>query len=111
MDATRFGPAGTKYCALCAKAGLDTPSEWYRSSQLDYCTFHYWLIRGRVEPHGYPLEEYLAGSQRFAFRASLPSEADCRAMLMGQSAKAGPSRPVIGIEGRGRLLAWKGKAP
>ena len=69
-----------RFCSLCAVSGIVTPSECYHATRLDYCTFHYWLVRGRVGSHGYSLEDYVNWSKKFSFRVSLPSKADCARM-------------------------------
>ncbi|MDG6945801.1 MAG: hypothetical protein JRM91_03955 [Nitrososphaerota archaeon] len=69
-----------RFCSLCAVSGVVTPSEFYHATRLDYCTFHYWLVRGRVGSHGYSLEDYVNSSKKFSFWVSLPSKADCERM-------------------------------
>ncbi len=81
-DPRHSGPKARqpRFCSLCAASGVVTPSEWYHATQLEYCTFHYWLMRGRVGSHACSLEDYANASKRFAFRVSLPSRADCEMM-------------------------------
>ncbi len=70
----------TRFCSLCGASGVITPAERYRSLQLRYCTFHYWLVHGRVGPEEYSLEDYVSASKNFAFVTSLPSTEDCERM-------------------------------
>ena len=69
----------TQFCTICAASGVATPAERYKGTPLKYCTFHYWLIRGRVGPDGYSLEDYVQSS-KVTFTTSLPSKADCERM-------------------------------
>lgn len=58
-----------------------TPVEKYRTMPLEYCTFHYWLMRGRFGgKREYSLEEYVNGSQLHSFIISLPPDEAMRAM-------------------------------
>ena len=61
-----------RYCPTCLKSDVHTPVERYHDHQLELCTYHYWLIRGRIGGH-YTLEAYASASQHNSFRASLPS--------------------------------------
>jgi hypothetical protein len=69
----------TKYCPECLKFEIHTPAEWYRNVQNDFCTYHYWIIRGRdgggpsLPPVRFSLESYVEGSKLHGFRTSLPS--------------------------------------
>ena len=94
-DSRHPGPKARqpRFCSLCAVSGVVTPSEWYHATQLEYCTFHYWLMRGRVGNHGYSLEDYANASKRFSFRVSLPSRADCEGMQKEDDGKR--SKPAI----------------
>lgn len=62
-----------KYCPTCLKSNIHTAVEWYRNTQLDFCSYHYWLMRGR-DGSGvtYSLELYIEASKLHAFRTSLP---------------------------------------
>ena len=88
-----------KFCALCAAAGVKTPSEQYRNIELDYCTFHYWLIHGRYgSGREYSLEEYVNASRKFAFRISLPSQADrTRMQDEHRGVSGGASKPTVNV--------------
>ena len=58
-----------------------TPVEKYKAMPMEYCTFHYWLMRGRsggLRESG--LEEYVNGSRLHSFIISLPPSDAMRAM-------------------------------
>lgn len=69
------------YCPSCLNQGVRTPVERYRKQALRYCTFHYWLMRGRGDPVVYTLKDYSEVSARHGFKISLPSDEDRRIML------------------------------
>jgi len=61
--------------------GINTPVEKYKAMPMEYCTFHYWLMRGRFGvKREYSLLEYANGSRLHSFIISLPSEEAMRAM-------------------------------
>ncbi len=64
---------GLPKCPACLRLGFHTPAEAWRKTPMVYCTFHYWLMRGSKQPHGFPLEVYMEHSRRFGFVLSLPS--------------------------------------
>lgn len=68
-------------CAECRKMGLSTKAESYHGRQLELCTFHYWLVRGRQL--GFTLQDYADGSRRNAFVVSLPTEEEIASLLGG----------------------------
>ena len=84
----------TKFCTMCAVFGVATPAERYKGTQLKYCTFHYWLVRGRVGPGGYSLEDYVKWSG-VTFTVSLPPKADCEMMQREYDRGRLESKPVI----------------
>ena len=57
------------------KFNIQTDVESYRSTKLDFCTYHYFMMRGRVGGH-YSLDEYAKASRSHAFKTSLPSPED-----------------------------------
>ena len=63
-----------KYCPACMEHGVKTPVEKYRNTDLNYCTYHYWLMggksRGRINMR---LEDYAEASRRHFFVTSIPS--------------------------------------
>jgi hypothetical protein len=61
-------PAGL--CPTCLEFGVQTPVEIRRKTPMKYCTFHYWLMKGR---EGFLLRSYAEHSRRFGFVISLPS--------------------------------------
>lgn len=68
-------------CMDCLKFQTHTPVEkWKKGMRLKYCTFHYWMMRGR---RWFTLEEYVERSRYFGFVTSLPSPDDM-AKMMGQ---------------------------
>jgi len=63
-----------KYCPTCLKSSIHTPVEWYRNVQLNFCSYHYWLMRGKNAGGGtYSLGSYIEASKLHRFRTSLPS--------------------------------------
>ena len=89
---------GKRLCAYCAASGVRTQSEWYRSSQLDYCTFHYWLFHGRLGRNGYSLGDYAKASVAHSFSVSLPQPADRERL---QSEWDGNRRAAVPVAERG----------
>jgi hypothetical protein len=56
------------------KSNIRTATEWHRNTQLDFCSYHYWLMGGRDRGGViYSLETYVEASKLNAFRTSLPS--------------------------------------
>jgi hypothetical protein len=74
-------PQRALYCPSCLEHGVRTPVERHGKQDLRYCTFHYWLMRGRGDPEVYSLKAYSQASAPYGFRISLPSEEDMRIML------------------------------
>jgi len=73
--------AKVKHCPSCMEYGIMTPVEKYKAMPLEYCTFHYWLMRGRLGGlREYSLEEYANSSRLHSFVISLPSGDAMRAM-------------------------------
>jgi hypothetical protein len=66
-------------CAECRKRGLSTRAESYHGRQLQLCTFHYWLLRGRQL--GFTLEGYAEGSRKNSFGISLPTKDEVMHLL------------------------------
>ncbi|HEV2139326.1 MAG TPA: hypothetical protein VGR53_10850 [Nitrososphaerales archaeon] len=61
-----------RYCPTCLKSVIKTIVERHDDTPLNYCTFHYWLMRGRVGGY-YSLEDYVEASELHGFKTSLPS--------------------------------------
>ena len=61
-----------KYCRACLRAKIHTEVEQYRSTPLDYCTYHHYMMRGR-EGGLYTLESYAEASRHHSFITSIPS--------------------------------------
>jgi hypothetical protein len=57
-------------CPTCLEFGVQTPVERRRKTPMKYCTFHYWLMKGR---EGFLLRSYVEHSKHFGFVISLPS--------------------------------------
>ena len=91
------GATQTTFCALCAASGVTTLAERYKGTQLMYCTFHYWLIRGRVGPGGYSLEDYVKSS-KLTFTISLPSKTDCDGMQKEYDDRQRRMEPIMGLK-------------
>jgi hypothetical protein len=68
-----------KYCPACMEHGVKTSVERYRNADLNYCTYHYWLMggksRGRISM---TLGDYAEASRRHFFVTSVPSPEDVR---------------------------------
>jgi hypothetical protein len=69
----------TKYCSTCLKFNIHTPVERYHGRQLELCTYHYWMIRGRIGG-SYTLEAYAEASRHNAIGTSLPSSEEIARM-------------------------------
>lgn len=54
------------------KFKIRTVVESNRNTPLDFCTYHYFMMRGR-EGGYYSLESYVEASRPYSFRTSLPS--------------------------------------
>ncbi len=52
--------------------GIRTAVEKYGGTRLSYCTYHYWLMRGKTGGV-YTLDEYARSSAEHGFVISLPS--------------------------------------
>jgi hypothetical protein len=79
----RDGRSNAKYCPSCMERGIKTPVEKYKAMPMEYCTFHYWLMRGRLggpKLDEYSLEEYVKVSELHSFVVSLPSDDAMRSM-------------------------------
>jgi hypothetical protein len=62
-----------KYCPTCLKSNVHTKVEYYRITQLNFCTYHYWLMKGRDAGGAtYSLDRYIKASELHAFKTSLP---------------------------------------
>lgn len=62
-----------KYCPRCLESNVRTEVERYRNIQLELCSYHYWLMRGRDGGGvAYSLESYIQASKLHAFKTSLP---------------------------------------
>ena len=70
-----------KYCPACLKLKIHTLVECYRNTQLDFCTYHYYMMRGREGGH-YSLETYVEASKHHSFKASLPSPDDMKLLRL-----------------------------
>jgi len=69
-----------KYCPSCKERGILTLVEKSKALPMEYCTFHYWLMRGRYGGiRESSLEEYVNESRLHAFIVSLPSGNTMRA--------------------------------
>ena len=68
-----------RYCPTCLKFNIHTAVEIYHDTQLELCTYHHWLIRGRIGGQ-YSLESYAEASRRNLFRTSLPSVEEMKMM-------------------------------
>jgi len=71
---------GIPLCPSCLEHKVKTPVERYKGLALEYCTYHYWLIRGRVNPGGYALNDYIEASKSHDFFVSLPPKESMRIM-------------------------------
>lgn len=58
--------------------------EAYRSTPLERCTLHHWLMTARGR--GWTLEQYVESSERYNFRCSLPSEGEIGRILAAEGA-------------------------
>jgi hypothetical protein len=54
------------------KSKIHTVVECHGNAQLDFCTYHYYMMRGK-EGGYYSLESYVEASRLHSFRTSLPS--------------------------------------
>jgi hypothetical protein len=68
-----------KYCSACLKFNIRTPAERYHDRQLELCTYHYWMIRGRIGG-SYTLKAYAEASRHNAIGTSLPSREEIARM-------------------------------
>jgi hypothetical protein len=72
---------------MCLKSNIQTAVEWYRDTQLNYCSYHYWLVRGRNAGGViFSLDVYVESSKTHAFATSLPS-AEEMARMGGDSGR------------------------
>jgi hypothetical protein len=69
---TKTRDESAKYCSTCLKFNIYTPVERYHDRQLELCTYHYWMIRGKVGGQ-YTLKTYAEASRHNAIGTSLPS--------------------------------------
>jgi hypothetical protein len=80
--------AGTE-CPDCLRYQVHTPVERWKGIEMKYCTFHYWMMKGR-EGGVFTLEAYVELSRYFGFIISLPSP-EVIGKMMGRE-----EIPVIG---------------
>ncbi len=88
-------------CPDCLKFQVHTPVEKWKRTEMKYCTFHYWMMKGREkhlwmgqEKEGYRLDEYVERSRHFGFITSLPSPEDIAAMMKQSEVPViGPAKP------------------
>lgn len=85
-------------CPDCLKFLAHTPVEKWKETEMKYCTFHYWIMKGR-EGGFFTLGLYVERSKYFGFITSLPSSEDI-AKMMSQS-----ESPVISSTKARRELA------
>jgi hypothetical protein len=64
-----------KHCKTCSQFKIKTEAEHYKSTPLDYCTYHYYVMRGRLGGH-YSISEYVKASEFHSCKTSLPSSED-----------------------------------
>lgn len=74
-------------CPDCLESQVHTPVERWKGTEMKYCTFHYWMMKGR-EGGFFTLELYVVRSRHFGFVTSLPSSEDI-AKMMGQKQSPG----------------------
>jgi hypothetical protein len=68
-----------KYCQTCMERGVKTPVEKHGTTDLRYCTYHYWLMRGRSGGGvSMTLEDYAEASRLHFFVTSVPSPENVR---------------------------------
>ena len=67
-------------CPDCLKFQVHTPVEGWKGTRMNYCTFHYWMMKGR-EDGIFTLDAYVERSQHFGFVISLPSPEDIAVMM------------------------------
>lgn len=79
-------------CPTCLEFGVQTPVERHRKTPMRYCTFHYWLMKGR---EGFLLQTYAERSMHFGFVISLPSSENMARMNLV---------PELGMPELGSLL-------
>lgn len=95
LEGRRVEAGPSELCALCAASGVNTLSEKYHDVQLEYCTFHYWLIHGGRGEDGYSLRDYTIASEKGGFRTSLPSLPDCERMLREEDGESTPEAVAL----------------
>lgn len=94
-----LGGPGNLECPSCLLWGVHTPIERWRRTQMRYCTFHYWLMKGR---EGFTLESYVDHSRHFGWGISLPSPEDMAKMNLA---------PELGMPELGSFLTLADKFP
>ena len=81
-----------KLCPECLDLGISSQVETYHGSPLEYCTFHYWLMRGMLF---FPLEVYVNSSERYGFATSLPTPEEMQKMIADSTSRPRPKeRPA-----------------
>ncbi len=83
---------GVPECPGCLRWSVHTPVERRQNTPMEYCTFHYWLMKGQ---EGFLLQDYVEHSRDFGFAVSLPSPDDIAEMKLA---------PELGMPELGRLL-------
>ena len=85
-------------CPDCLKFGVHTPVEWWKRTRMRYCTFHYWMMKGR-EGGIFTLDVYIERSQHFGFIVSLPSPEDMAEMTkqIGSPSAMGTMKTLQGL--------------
>ncbi len=96
-EASSSGGSEMPECPSCLQWGVRTPVERHLNTPMKYCTFHYWLMKGR---EGFLLDAYVEHSRYFHFTVSLPSLANMARMNLA---------PELGMPELGSLLTLSEK--
>jgi len=63
--------------------GVKTPVEKHGKTNLNYCTYHYWLMRGKSAGRiDMTLEDYAEASRKHSFVTAIPSTDDIRRLKL-----------------------------
>jgi hypothetical protein len=73
-----------KYCKACLIFKIHVEVERYHNMKLDYCTYHYYMMKGR-EGGQYSLESYAEASRLHSFKTSLPSAGEIALLRRAES--------------------------